>query len=153
MLFVSIGLILVTMVGCAAQRSSAEQSQEPRQQRKESQAMGKMSMGKMSMDEMMKDCKEHHQSAVKSIDQMTKMMDGAKQSNDPAKMRSALDQSQKQLSEIKEHMTMCGNMMSMMEKMQGMGGMMRMMKMMDQCSAMMESAKADSGEPQQGQKQ
>ena len=34
-----------------------------------------------------------------------------------------------------------------------MGGMMRMMKMMDQCSAMMESTKADSGEPQQGQKQ
>ena len=34
-----------------------------------------------------------------------------------------------------------------------MGGMMRMMKMMDQCSAMMESAKADSGEPQQDPKQ
>jgi len=31
--------------------------------------------------------------------------------------------------------------------------MMRMMKMMDQCSAMMESAKADSAEPQQGPKQ
>ena len=31
-------------------------------------------------------------------------------------------------------------------------GMMRMIKMMDQCSAMMESAKADSGEPQQGRK-
>lgn len=83
------------------------------------------STGKMSMDEMMKDCKEHHQSAMKSIDQMTKMMDGAKQSNDPAKMRAALDQSQKQLGEMKEHMTMCGNMMSMMEKMQGTGGMMK----------------------------
>jgi hypothetical protein len=32
-------------------------------------------------------------------------------------------------------------------------GMMRMMKMMDQCSAMMESAQAGSGEPQQNQKQ
>jgi small-conductance mechanosensitive channel len=115
---VSIGLILLTTVGCAAQQSSAEKSQEPRQQRKESQTMGKM-----SMDEMMKQCKEHHQSAMKSIDQMSKMMDGAKQSNDPAKMRSTLDQSHKQLGEMKEHMTMCGNMMSMMEKMQGMGGM------------------------------
>lgn len=56
---------------------------------------------------------------------MSKMMDGAKQSNDPAKMRAALDQGQKQLGEMKEHMTMCGNMMSMMEKMQGMGGMMK----------------------------
>jgi len=80
---------------------------------------------KMSMDEMMKDCKEHHQSAMKSIDQMTKVMDGAKQSNDPAKMKAALDQGQKQLGEMKEHMTMCGNMMSMMEKRQGMGGMMK----------------------------
>lgn len=82
-------------------------------------------MGKMSMDEMMKQCREHHQSTVKSIDQMTKMMEGAKQSNDPVKMRAALDQSQKQLSEMKEHMTKCGNMMSMMEKMPGMGGMMK----------------------------
>jgi hypothetical protein len=79
--------------------------------------------GQMSMDEMMKDCKEHHQAATKSIDQMTKMMEGAKQSNDPVKMRATLDQSQKQLGEMKEHMTMCGNMMIMMEKMQG--GMMK----------------------------
>jgi hypothetical protein len=120
MLFVSIGLILVTTVGCAALQSSAEQSQDPRQQRKESQTMGKM-----SMDDMMKQCKEHHQSAMKSIDQMNKMMDGAKQSNDPGKMRSALDQSQKQLGEMKEQMTMCGKMMNMMEKMHGMGGMMQ----------------------------
>ena len=82
-------------------------------------------MGKMSMDEMMKECREHHQSVTKSIDQMTKMMEAAKQSNDPVKMRAALDQSQKQLSEMKEHMTKCGNMMSMMEKMPGMGGMMK----------------------------
>ena len=82
-------------------------------------------MGKMSMDEMMKECREHHQSMTKSIDQMTKMMEAAKQSNDPVKMRAALDQGQKQLSEMKEHMTKCGNMMSMMEKMPGMGGMMK----------------------------
>lgn len=98
------------------------------QQQTPSQKSEMKAMGKMSMDEMMKECKEHHQSAMKSIDQMTKMMDGAKQSNDPAKMRSALDQSQKQLGEMKEHMAMCGNMMSMMEKMQGMGGMGGMMK-------------------------
>ncbi|SRR6266542_4916744 len=81
--------------------------------------------GKMSMDEMMKECREHHQSMMKSIDQMTKMMEAAKQSNDPVKMKAALDQGQKQLSEMKEHMTKCGNMMSMMEKMPGMGGMMK----------------------------
>jgi hypothetical protein len=86
------------------------------------------SMGDMSMDEMMKQCKEHHQSTMKSIDQMTKMMDGARQSNDPEKMRAALDQSQRQLAKMKEHMAMCENMMNMMEKMQGKGGMGEMMK-------------------------
>ena len=98
----------------------------PSQEKQPPSSTGQMkSTEKMSMDEMMKDCKEHHQSAMKSIDQMTKMMDGAKQSNDPGKMRAALDQGQKQLGEMKEHMTMCGNMMSMMEKMQGMGGMIK----------------------------
>jgi hypothetical protein len=64
-----------------------------------------------------------------------------------------------QTAEQKEHPRMSSN--SMMQEMmkdggkegEHMGGMMRMMKMMDQCSAMMESAKADSAEPQQGPKQ
>jgi hypothetical protein len=81
------------------------------------------SMGKM--DEMMKKCSEHHQAMTKSIDELSKTLEAAKQSNDPGKMRAAIDQTQKHLSEMKEHMLMCGNMMSMMEKMQGMDGMMK----------------------------
>jgi hypothetical protein len=77
------------------------------------------------MGEMMQECKEHHQSAMKSMDETSKVMEDAEQSNDPAKMRSALDEGRKQLSQMKEHVAMCGKMMSMMEKMQGMGGMMR----------------------------
>jgi len=84
-----------------------------------------MSTEKMSMDDMMKDCMQHHRAGMKSIDQMSKMMEGAKQSNDPGKMRTAIDQAQKQLTEMKEHMSKCGEMMSMMEKMKGMGGMMK----------------------------
>jgi hypothetical protein len=84
-----------------------------------------MSTEKISMDDMMKDCMQHHRAGMKSIDQMSKMMEGAKQSNDPGKMRTAIDQAQKQLAEMKEHMSKCGEMMSMMEKMQGMGGMMK----------------------------
>jgi hypothetical protein len=80
---------------------------------------------KMPMADMMKDCMKHHQTGMKSIDQMSKMMEGAKQSNDPAKMRTAIDQTQKQLAEMKEHMSKCSNMMNMTEKMQGMGGMMK----------------------------
>ena len=98
----------------------------PGQEKQPPSPMGQMkSMEKMSMDDMMKDCMKHHQADMKSIDQMSKMMEGAKQSNDPAKMRTAIDQAQKQLAEMKEHMSKCGDMMSMMEKTDGMGGMMK----------------------------
>ena len=98
----------------------------PGQEKQPPSPTGQMkSMEKMPMDDMMKDCMKHHQAGMKSIDQMSKMMEGAKQSNDPGKMRTALDQAQKQLAEMKEHMSKCSNMMSMMEKMDGMGGMMK----------------------------
>ena len=94
------------------------------QQKQPSPQKGEMkSMEHMSMDQMMKDCMQHHQSVTKSIDETSKTIEGAKQSNDPKKMRAALDQAQKQLTEMKEHMSMCSNMMGMMEKMQGMGEM------------------------------
>lgn len=80
-------------------------------------------MGNMSMDGMMKECSEHHQAVTKSLDQTSKTLEGAKQSNDPDKMRAAIDEAQKQLADMKDHMTMCGNMMNMMQKMQG--GMMK----------------------------
>jgi hypothetical protein len=65
-----------------------------------------------------------------SIDQMTKMMQQAKQSNNSDKMRDALDESQRPLKDMKERMTMCTNMMNMMQNMSGsmggqMGGMMQ----------------------------
>ena len=98
----------------------------PAQEKQPPSPSGQMkSMEKMSMDDMMKDCMKHHQAGMKSIDQMSKMMEGAKQSNDPAKMRTAIDQAQKQLAEMKKHMSKCGDMMGMMEKMEGMGGMMK----------------------------
>ena len=94
------------------------------QQKQPAEPKGEMkSMEHMPMDQMMKDCMQHHQSVTKSIDETSKTIEGAKQSNDPAKMRAALDQAQKQLTEMKEHMSMCSNMMGMMEKMQGMGEM------------------------------
>jgi len=73
----------------------------------------------MSMDGMMKGCQEHCQQTSASIDQLMKSMDEAKQSNDPAKMRAALDQAQKPLADMKQHMNMCMNMMGMMQKMHG----------------------------------
>ena len=75
------------------------------------------------MDDTMKDCMKHHQAGMKSMDQLSKTLEDAKQSNDSGKMRTAIDQAQKHLAEMKEQMSKCGKMMSMMEKMQGMGGM------------------------------
>jgi hypothetical protein len=101
----------------SAQQASGQQEKQPSQK-------GEMkSMGNMSMDGMMKECSEHHQAVTKSLDQTSKTLEGAKQSNDPDKMRAAIDEAQKQLADMKEHMTMCGNMMNMMQKMQG--GMMK----------------------------
>lgn len=78
-----------------------------------------------SMDDMMKECRTHCQETTNTIDQMTTKMDKAKQLNDPAQMRTALEQAQKPLAEMKDHMTKCMNMMSMMQNMHsGMGGMM-----------------------------
>lgn len=98
---------------------SALAQQEPQQ--KPPTTQGKP---QMSMDDMMKGCREHCAQTSASIDRMTQSMDEAKQSNDPAKMRAALDQAQKPLADMKQHMDMCMNMMSMMQNMKGMGGMM-----------------------------
>jgi len=101
----------------SAQQASGQQEKQP------SQKSEMKSMGNMSMEGMMKECSEHHQAVTKSLDQTSKTLEGAKQSNEPDKMRAAIDQAQKQLADMKDHMAMCGNMMNMMQKMQG--GMMK----------------------------
>jgi seryl-tRNA synthetase len=98
----------------------------PGQEKQPPAPTGQMkSMEKMPMDDTMKDCMKHHQASMKSMNQLSKTLDDAKQSNDSGKMRTAIDQAQKQLAEMKEQMSKCGKMMSMMEKMDGMGGMMK----------------------------
>jgi hypothetical protein len=113
----SMVVVILASAFLAAQQPSG-------QQEKQSSQKGEMKpMENMSMDPMMKECNEHHQAMTKSIDQMSKTLEGAKQSNDPSKMGAAIDQAQKQLADMKDHMAMCGNMMNMMQKMQG--GMMK----------------------------
>src|SRR5882724_7117602 len=76
-----------------------------------------------SRDNMIKECRTHCQVTTTSIDQLTKRMETAKQSNDPVQMRAALDEAQKPLTDMKDHMAMCMNMMSMMHgRHGGMGG-------------------------------
>ena len=114
---VSVFVVVVSAFILTAQQLPGQEKQKPSQK-------GEMkSMGNMSMDGMMKECSEHHQAVTKSLDQTSKTLEGTKQSNDPAKMRAAIDEAQKQLADMKDHMTKCGSMMNMMQKMQG--GMMK----------------------------
>jgi hypothetical protein len=76
----------------------------------------------------MKECMQRHQAAMTSVDQLTAMLENARSSDDPARMRVVIDQAHTQLAELKQNMAMCRAMMSMMEKMHeahGMGGMMK----------------------------
>lgn len=73
----------------------------------------------MSMDGMMRGCREHCEANSKSMDAMEKALQSAASSNDPARMRTALTDAQKQVGDMRKHMGMCMNMMTMMEKMHG----------------------------------
>lgn len=108
---------------------AAQQAQDPPQD----PAAG----GQMSMGDMMKGCRERCDAASKSMSEMAAAMDEAKQSNDPARMRVAMDRMQKPMAEMKEHMDMCMRMM-----MHGKGGMM---------SGMMGRQKPSPSPPQSAQ--
>ena len=108
LLAIAVAAFLTASVVAQSQSSSGRATASPSSQRGQT----------MSMADMMKSCQEHCQSTSKTIDQLTRTIDEARTSNDPAKMRAALDQAQKPLADMKEHMSMCTNMMSMMQKMQ-----------------------------------
>ncbi len=101
--------------------------------------------GKMSSSEMMRECREHCSAAHQSLDQASKTADEAKQSDDPAKMRSALQAISQSLAEGKRHMGMCLNMMSMMEHKGSMAGMKGM-----EGKESMEGMKGMEGSPSSG---
>jgi hypothetical protein len=67
----------------------------------------------------MYECMQRHQTAMKSVDQVTSMMESAKSSDDLARIKTVIDQAQKQLAEVKESMAMCSHRMNMMEQMHG----------------------------------
>lgn len=71
----------------------------------------------MSMNEMMEQCKKHCEATSTSLDSLSKQLDDAKESNDLTKMRAALENAQRMTAEMKNHMNMCMNMMSMMGNM------------------------------------
>lgn len=88
------------------------------------QQAGDRGQPQMSMADMMKGCRERCDRTSKAMDDMQAAMKAAKDSNDPAAMRGAMDRMDKSMAGMKEHMGMCMRMMNMMQDMHGKGGMM-----------------------------
>lgn len=106
-----------------AQQPNANNSQPMQNMQGMQMQNGQMHNGKTSMNQMIQGCHKHMQSMMKANAQTTKDIEAAKQSNDPAKMRAALDEAEKALSPMNEHMKGCMRMMKMMQNMHGNGGM------------------------------
>jgi len=64
------------------------------------------------------------QAMMKSNEQVRKDIEAAKQSNDPAQMRAALDEAEQALTPMNNDMNACMGMMNMMQGARGMCGMM-----------------------------
>jgi hypothetical protein len=102
----------ITAIGAALWLSAATFAQ--RAQVKQPQKPGAASE-QMSMADMMKNCREHCQATSASVDKTLATIKEARQSNDPAEMRAALDQIEKPLTDMTDHMGMCVKMMDMMK--------------------------------------
>ena len=113
----------VTMLGAAALLSATVLAQQQGARGQSAPAPPQQGQQTMSMDGMMKMCREHCEMTTKSVDQVSKVIQDARASNDVTKMRAALDQTQKPLAEMKDHMAMCMKMMDMMGSMGNMPNM------------------------------
>ncbi len=101
---------------CLAVPAVAQQS---RQNSQETQGMqgaqsGTMQHGQNSQSDMMQKCHKEMQQIRQSNDQLSKHLEAAKQSNDPAKMRAALDEAEQALAAMDRHMDGCMSMMNNM---------------------------------------
>jgi hypothetical protein len=76
-------------------------------------------MGAMSMGEMMEHCREHGEAAMDSAERMDSMIEEALASEDPARMRSSLEETRRHLAAMRERMAQCMTMMEGMEHMHG----------------------------------
>jgi hypothetical protein len=70
-------------------------------------AMTDQSQTKPGSEDMMKGCHKHGSEAMVALDKLEKTIAAGRESNDPVKMKAALNTAQKQLAEAKHHMGMC----------------------------------------------
>ena len=76
--------------------------------------------GQTDMSSMMTQCQQHHQAMDASLDQVLTAVREARQSNDPSRMRAALDQVETSLAGMRQRVSVCTTMMNSMSNMMGM---------------------------------
>jgi hypothetical protein len=102
-------------------------AQQPNMGANNGESMQGMQMGNrqgMMGNGMMQGCQKNMQSMMEANTQTTKDIETASQSNDPQKMRAALDEAAKTLNSRNEQMKTCMGQMNKMQNMKDMHGMM-----------------------------
>ena len=115
-------LLILAALAASALFVSAQQPTTSNQSSQGMQGMQGMHSGQMqhgNMNQMMQNCRNTMQPMMQTNAQAKKGIEAAKASNDPAKMRSALDEAEKAIDGMNNHMNAC---MSMMQNMHGMMG-------------------------------
>lgn len=108
-------LMAILMTSSLAIAVSAQQSSTSDQQ--PNQNMQGMHGKRGNMSQMMQSCRKNMQPMMQTNRQAKKDIESAKASNDPEKMRTALDEAEKAIDGMNTHMSTCMNMMNMMQKM------------------------------------
>ncbi len=117
-------LVVTATVALTVAGSAQQQTTTGNQSNQGMQGMQGMQSGQMhpgNMNQMMQKCRNTMPPMMQKSSQARKDIAAAKASNDPAKMRAALDEADKALAGMSEHMKMC---QGMMQHMQGKSGMM-----------------------------
>jgi hypothetical protein len=117
----SVGLMITTAM--TAQQPAAKPSSSMQDMQGMDMKNGDTQQGHTaSKPMMMGGCDKHMHAMMSANAQATKDIRAAKQSNDPERMRAALDEAEKALDPTNEHMQGCMKMMNMMQKMNGTRG-------------------------------
>jgi hypothetical protein len=112
-------LTVAAMTFLLALLALAQQSDTTSRQSGQMQGMHQgMQQGQQSqhgqLSDMMQECHSKMRTMMRSNEQVQKDVAAAKQSNDTSQMRAALDEADKALTAMHDHMTSCMNMMGSM---------------------------------------
>ena len=121
-LAITFAVALALTLSVAAQQSDTGTQQQTRPMQGMEGMHGQMQQGQRGqMHGMMQDCHKNMQAMQQSNTKTKQDIEAARRSNDPAKMRAALDEADKALTSMNDHMNSCMSLMNMMQGMHGKG--------------------------------